>query len=97
MELKRIGPLSLAKIYGLIGVVVGLITGILYAGFGAQIKDAALSQGVQVSALVDLGALAIIAAPIGYGIGFFIVGGVAALLYNLLAKWIGGVELELSK
>ncbi len=97
MELKRIGPLSLAKIYGLIGVAVGLITGIIYAGFGPQIKAQALAQGVQVSALVDLGVAAIIAAPIGYGIGFFIVGGIAAWLYNLLAKWIGGVELELSK
>jgi hypothetical protein len=34
-------------------------------------------------------------APVLYGVMGFICGAIGALLYNLLAKWVGGFELEL--
>jgi hypothetical protein len=34
-------------------------------------------------------------APIFYGVLGFIFGAIGAFLYNLLAKWIGGIELHL--
>jgi hypothetical protein len=36
-----------------------------------------------------------ILAPVLYGIVGFIIGALAALVYNLVAGWIGGIEIEL--
>jgi hypothetical protein len=36
-----------------------------------------------------------ILAPVLYGLMGFVTGGIGALLYNLLARWVGGFELEL--
>jgi len=33
--------------------------------------------------------------PVLYGVMGFIVGAVGALIYNLIAGWIGGIELRL--
>jgi hypothetical protein len=32
--------------------------------------------------------------PIFYGIMGFVVGAIGALLYNLVANWVGGIEME---
>jgi hypothetical protein len=34
-------------------------------------------------------------APVFYGAMGFIMGAISALLYNLFAKWVGGIELEM--
>jgi hypothetical protein len=36
-----------------------------------------------------------IAAPIAYGLMGFIMGALGALIYNLIAGWVGGIEMEL--
>jgi len=43
------------------------------------------------------GAAAIIILPIMYGIFGFIGGAIGAWIYNLVAGWIGGIEIELEK
>ena len=91
--LKRIGVLSAAKLEGLLMVIFGLIMGIIFAVFGAA--GATLSGFGAFGASV--GILAIIIMPIFYGIIGFIGGAVGAFLYNLIAGWIGGIELELVK
>jgi hypothetical protein len=40
------------------------------------------------------GAGAIIILPIFYGVGSFIMSAIYAALYNLAAKWVGGIEIE---
>lgn len=45
---------------------------------------------------VAVGGLAlVIAAPIFYGIGAFIMTAISCLLYNWIAKWTGGIEFEI--
>ena len=36
-----------------------------------------------------------IAAPIMYGLMGFVMGAIGALIYNLIAGWVGGIEMEL--
>ena len=92
----RIRPLSLAKIttvvYGAIGLFIGAIVAVV-SFFGAT--AGALADG---SAEPWLGAVlgvgAIVAAPIFYGTLGFLGGLFTAFVYNLAARWMGGVELD---
>ena len=90
MKLKRIGVLSLAVFQMIFMAIIGLILGI----FSAVIMTSTTSA-IGVGGLgAGLGFLAIIFFPIIYGIIGFIGGALGALLYNLVAKWIGGIDLE---
>ena len=92
MIVRRVGPLALAKISGLLYGIMGLIFGAIFslvsmtaAAFGG--KDAGPFG-------VLFGVGAIIALPIFYGLLGFLAGLIGAGLYNLIAGWMGGVELE---
>jgi len=89
-ELKKINVLSSAKISGVIGVIIGLILGIITAlirAIAGPVFDGARAG-------LGLEFLYIIIFPVIYGIGGFIFGVLNALIYNIIAKWIGGIELE---
>lgn len=87
---RKIGVMSLAKLQAVLMAVVGLIMGIFYALLsliiGTQLGDVGVGAG--------LGFLGIIVLPVLYAIFGFIGGAIGALLYNLVAKWVGGVDLE---
>ncbi len=89
--LKKIDPLSTAKIMGITYAILGLILGILFnllvlAGFG--------SYGYTPS--LFFGPAALLFLPVFYGALGFLFGLVSALSYNLIAKRFGGVKLEIS-
>jgi len=92
-ELKRVDVLSVGKI---MGVVYGLMAVIFIpffliaavAGFFAQDKEAALFGGI-------FGIIFAIAMPFIYGGMGFVFGCIGALIYNLVAKKIGGLKFEL--
>lgn len=98
MILKRIEPLSCAKVYGIICVFIGLIAGLLVAGvttvarqiFGPGPGSDAFQDGLGYM----IGPGAILSYPIFYGILGFVSGFLGALLYNWIAKHIGGIEVE---
>jgi hypothetical protein len=97
-KLKKIDPLSAAKIEGLIGVVFGLIAGIFMFIAGAGIRGMMGAYGGGYgygSMMAGFGIGAIIVMPIMYGICGFIAGAIVAWVYNLAAGWIGGIEIEL--
>ncbi len=97
VEIKRIGVLSLAKLQALIMAVFGLLLGVIYAILGTVIASLASTQGQSLGILAGLGFLSILILPIFYGILGFIGGAIGAFLYNLIAGWIGGIEIEFSK
>ena len=68
---------------------VGLIAGILYS-FGGAIYDL-LTTGTA------LAFLALIGMPILFATFGFMVGLIEAFLYNLFARRIGGIELEIEQ
>jgi hypothetical protein len=89
---KSVGVLSVAKIMGLIYACMGLIFAPVFLVVGmmgslvAQDKNPLAGMaGVVLAVLI----------PFIYGAMGFIIGAICALLYNLLAKLVGGFELEL--
>ena len=95
MELKKIKILSLAKIAGLFGVIYGLLSGIfvsiIYAGKGS-IPGLTEELGVVVN---QLGYFSLIILPVLNGAIYFLAGMIIAFLYNLIAKNISGIQIEL--
>lgn len=94
MVIRRIGPLSCAKIVGTLNAVIGLIIGgivslIAIAGGFAASQDGAGAIG----ALIGTGSIIVL--PILYGCMGFITTLIAAALYNVLAGAVGGVEVDL--
>ena len=85
-EVKRIGVLSLGKIFGIVGAIFGVIAGLLLALFGGALGEPFLGGNWFVQ---------LIGLTIFYAIASFVGGVIYAALYNLVAGWVGGVEVEL--
>jgi hypothetical protein len=100
MVIKRVNPISVAKMSGLLGALLGLVIGafvslamMLWAGRPAS---AAVDAAVPRFAGMFVGVGAIVALPIFYGVFMFIVGLIQAALYNVAARWVGGVEIDVA-
>lgn len=101
-QVKRVGVLSFAKMLGVVwaclGLIIGIIYGLIFMVFGAAIMasggggDGAAVGGVST---VVVGLLFIVGLPIFYGVFGFIGGAISAVVYNVAAGFVGGVELEL--
>ena len=72
---------------------IGLIAGILYAFGGAthELLTGTLNSGIA------LAFLALIGMPILFAAFGFVAGAMGALLYNLAANWVGGIEMDLEQ
>jgi hypothetical protein len=101
-KIKKIRLFSFVKLHAVIMAIVGLIAGILYS-FGGLIIDVLVSIGWVSSAFastpgVGFGTVLAFGALIGMPIIFaafgFIVGLIEAFLYNLFARWFGGIEID---
>ena len=94
MVVKRIGPLSCAKLVGFLYAILGLCFGAvmslvsLVGGFAGQTGEAATFGAI-------FGAMAIVILPILYGGIGFVTTLISAALYNVLAGVLGGVEIEI--
>jgi hypothetical protein len=89
---KSVGVLSVAKIMGMIYGCMGLIFAPFLLMFGAIGAFAGQSNIPFAGIFSVVGAIVM---PLLYGAFGFIGGAIGALLYNLFAKWVGGLELEL--
>lgn len=94
MKIKRIEPISLSKVLGIVYALIGLIIGALIT-IGALLGTAA-SSGNKLGGLV-FGVGAIIVIPIFYGVLGLIGGFIAAWFYNLASEWVGGIEMEVEE
>lgn len=103
MIVRKIGVVSLGKITGAIYCVFGLVIGVIFGLFvliGALVEGATGSGG---RAIADMagglvgGLIVLLVMPIMYLVIGFIGGILTALLYNLFAARLGGVELELAE
>ena len=92
MTLRRIDPLSAAKVAGLLGVLLGVLIGLFMALFGSLV-DPTAEEGFGGS----FGIAAVFLFPIAYGSVGFVGGLIGAFLYNLVAGWVGGIEIELGE
>ncbi|MCP3683047.1 MAG: hypothetical protein GY861_10185 [bacterium] len=97
-ELKKIDPISAGKIYGIMMVIFGVLIGLIYALYFI-IMGAVLSFGadsVTGITMIIIGVAIAVAAPVMYGIIGFLSGIIGAAIYNLVAKKIGGLKVEIS-
>lgn len=99
LRIKKLGVLSVAKIYAVIMFVIMLlfsvplglfmiVMGLMGAGMAGRDGFAVGGTGVVVGILYMIGI------PIIYGIFGFIFGAIGALIYNIFAGMVGGVEIE---
>lgn len=95
--ITKIAPLQLGKIAGAVYALMSLIfiPVVVIIAVIAVFFDR--SEGAPSPAITIVFALgAMVVAPIFYGAMGFISGVVVAWGYNLIAKWIGGIQIELS-
>jgi hypothetical protein len=97
MIIKRISPMSCAKVGGLLYAAIGLLVGagisLVMTTLGSLIPaDEAPMAGAAFGMMFGAGAIVIM--PIFYGVLGFLGGAITALAYNLIADWTGGLELE---
>lgn len=94
VTIRKIAILSAARVQGSVLALFGWILAVLFALFLviSLVLDGEATDGPIFSVLGGLGI--IIFLPLFYGILGFITGLVGALIYNLVARVVGGVELE---
>ncbi len=101
MEVKRVGAWSAAKVMGATYALLGLIFGIfvaLAALLGVLGAAAANSGGLAEAVGFGIGGglIGIVVLPIFYGIMGLVIGLISAALYNLVARFVGGIRIETS-
>lgn len=99
-RIKSVGVMSVAKVMGLIYGALGLLIVPIFLVIGLASSMAvkqAQSAGANIPAAMGpvFAVMMAIAAPIMYGLIGFITGAISALIYNLIAGWVGGIEMEL--
>lgn len=90
-ELKKIGVLSVGRVFGVFGLIVSALQMIVLKIISIN-PTFASQYGINATQFTfGFVALTIFSATVAY----FISGLVVALIYNLVAKRLGGIELDL--
>ena len=102
MVIKRIDPMSCAKVSGLLYALIGLLIGACFSlmmmAFGSALSHQDLGGGNPMAgrlfgALFGVGAIVML--PIFYGVLGFVGGAITALIYNLISGMVGGLQLDI--
>lgn len=100
LRIRKLGILSVAKIYAVIMLVISLLISIpygliiiVYSLFGAGMMKGEAAFAVGGGGVV-LGIGIMIGLPILYGVLGFIGGALGALVYNIFSGIVGGIEIE---
>lgn len=103
LKIRKIGIFSLAKIYAVMMLVISLLIAIPYGliiivisligGIGTGSQDGLSGLAVGGGGVV-MGIIVMIMIPVVYAIMGFIAGALCALIYNIFAGIVGGVEIE---
>jgi len=91
MVINRVGPLSSAKVVGLLYAIIGLVFGAIISLVAAM---GTFGHGGG-AAGPFFGLATDVFAPLAYGITGLVMTLIMAALYNALANLVGGVEIDL--
>jgi hypothetical protein len=97
MVIRRVNPISVAKIAGLLYGIIGLIIGAFISLIAMAVGTLGAGAGDHAAGPMMgmlFGAGAIIVMPLFYGVVSAIASALTAMIYNLLAGWVGGIEIE---
>jgi hypothetical protein len=91
--LKRVSPASAFRVglvaYGILGLVLGLFCSLI------AVAGASFAPHARMPFLGRVGIFAVILCPIVYGIIGGIGAAIGAVIYNLVAGWVGGLEVDI--
>ena len=95
MIVRQIEPFSCGKVLGALHALIGLIAGAFFSLF--SLVGAVAAQGTEkvIPMLFGLGAIVLL--PVIYGVMGFIGGIIGALLYNVVASVVGGIEIDVQE
>lgn len=102
MKIRRIEPMSIARLAGAIYAAIGLLIGAAFSLFGllgtvlSAFQRASEQSTAAALAFRFLGIGSIVFFPLFYGLMGFITAWVGAWLYNAFAARFGGVEIDIS-
>jgi Transmembrane domain of unknown function (DUF3566) len=106
MIINRVRPLSLGKIaaflYGIIGLFIGAVIAVfaLFGGLAAGTAGAGSDAEGPAAAFGALfgvvGVAAIVIAPLIYGFMGFLAAVIIGFIYNVVARLVGGIEVDVS-
>lgn len=90
-RIKRFEPLQLGKMLGILYGIMGLLIMPVFLLMSVVSRQLPPEQR---AGMMMFGVGFALAAPVIYAVMGFIFGALGALIYNLVAKWIGGIEVE---
>ena len=96
---RRVEPGSAFKVGMLVYAIMGLVLGIFVAGISTLVGNLApLGSSAPGAKLLGagMGIGSIVIFPILYGIIGGVFAAIGAALYNLVAGWVGGLEVDIS-
>jgi len=93
---KRFEPISVMRIAAICYAVLGVFEGVIFSIFFATIPFAGKTAGTPPRFLGPIfGVLSIFVFPPLFAAMGAITGGLGATVYNVSAKYVGGVEIEI--
>lgn len=92
MIVRRVAPISAARIAGVLYAIFGFIAGCFISLFSLVGSAFAPKEAGLPGMLFGVGAIILL--PIVYGLLGFIFSLIGAALYNLIAGWVGGIEID---
>ena len=93
-RIKSVGVLSVAKVSGLLYGAMGLLVAPFFLLFAVVGSMAGKQAGAPPFGPL-FGVVLALCAPILYGAMGFVMGALGGFIYNLIAGWVGGIEIEL--
>jgi hypothetical protein len=95
-RIKRIAPLQAGKMMGVLYACMGLIflPFFMLAGLAGAFAQHAQQGQAAAAAITGVMFGMGLLMPVIYGVMGFIFGVISAALYNLIARWIGGIEVD---
>ena len=90
-KIKRIAPLQLGKMLAILYGIMGLLFIPIFL-FMSVVSSRLPEE--QRAGMMVFGVGFAVAAPIMYAAMGFIFGALGAVIYNVVAKWVGGIEVE---
>ncbi len=99
-EVRKVDPVSAARMMVVVGLAVGLVVGFLLLvaiWFFGGISGWAAGSAGKVIASLALGVVSLVGAPILFAVIGLICGYLGSGVYNFFANWYGGIFVEMEE